>query len=317
MYRFRRDIKDEYLADVSDAGKSRIDLSYVFRRLHSLEQEIADLRAQLAVYQQADPDASGTLAHPPISRGSATPAPAFRPPTPRHDPHSLTIDPALTQDQEAGPRSWDSPGHAHSSLSSHLHMRRASEISSPTPHSPSVSSAMNPKSQALTRMVHDAALRTGHAVHQANAISAFSAPGVGYSSGHSDKGSVAYSPADDAVSPQLLSRTGAGARHSAHSTPGGQGYGNLPGNVSSHGSESGRSKRKPFSVPPLPPQPAIERLVAAFVDFVGVTAPIIHIPTLGQQLQKIRAGTDVEESDVFVVMMVLGESALEVARRFS
>jgi len=48
--------------------------------------------------------------------------------------------------------------------------------------------------------------------------------------------------------------------------------------------------------------------VAAYVDFVGVTAPIIHIPSLGKQLIKIRESRDVEQSDVFVVMMVLGES---------
>jgi hypothetical protein len=48
--------------------------------------------------------------------------------------------------------------------------------------------------------------------------------------------------------------------------------------------------------------------VAAYVDFVGVTAPIIHIPTLGKQLIKLREQTDVDESDIFVVMMVLGMS---------
>lgn len=155
---------------------------------------------------------------------------------------------------------------------------------------------MNPKSQALTRMVHDAALRTGHAVHQANAISAFNAPG-GFNG--SDKGSVAFSP-EDASSPQMRP-----PRQGSISTPNGQGYAPLA-HGSANGSESGRRK-KAFSIPPLPPQPAIERLVAAYVDFVGVTAPIIHIPTLGKQLQKIRDGRDVEESDVFVVMMVLGE----------
>jgi hypothetical protein len=51
----------------------------------------------------------------------------------------------------------------------------------------------------------------------------------------------------------------------------------------------------------------VERLVAAYVDFVGVTAPIIHIPTLGKQLLKIRNNNNVEQSDVFIVMMVLGE----------
>ena len=35
---------------------------------------------------------------------------------------------------------------------------------------------------------------------------------------------------------------------------------------------------------------------------------MIHIPTLGKQIIKIREGRDVEEGDVFVVMMVLGVS---------
>lgn len=78
---------------------------------------------------------------------------------------------------------------------------------------------------------------------------------------------------------------------------------------SPHTSSNGKQKRR-FAIPPLPPQPAVERLVAAYVDFVGVTAPIIHIPTLGKQLLKIReGGSDVEESDVFIVMMMLGMSA--------
>jgi hypothetical protein len=80
--------------------------------------------------------------------------------------------------------------------------------------------------------------------------------------------------------------------------------------ASPHTSSSGNGKAKrPFAIPPLPPQPAVERLVAAYVDFVGVTAPIIHVPTLGKQLIKIReGGNDVEQSDVFIVMMMLGES---------
>jgi hypothetical protein len=77
--------------------------------------------------------------------------------------------------------------------------------------------------------------------------------------------------------------------------------------ASAQATGSGKGKVRQFAIPPLPPQPAVERLVAAYVDFVGVTAPIVHIPTLGRQLTKIREGNDVEESDVFVVMMVLGE----------
>jgi hypothetical protein len=78
--------------------------------------------------------------------------------------------------------------------------------------------------------------------------------------------------------------------------------------TTSSGYGNGKQKRH-FQIPALPPQPAVERLVAAYVDFVGVAAPIIHIPTLGKQLIKIReGGNDVEESDVFIVMMMLGMS---------
>ena len=66
---------------------------------------------------------------------------------------------------------------------------------------------------------------------------------------------------------------------------------------------------KQLSIPVLPPQAAVERLVAAYVDFVGVTAPMIHIPTLGKQINRLREGKDVTETDIFVVTMVLGESS--------
>jgi hypothetical protein len=54
--------------------------------------------------------------------------------------------------------------------------------------------------------------------------------------------------------------------------------------------------------------------VAAYVDFVGVTAPIVHIPTLGKQISRMRSGQDVDESDIFVVMMVLALSTMASSR---
>lgn len=157
---------------------------------------------------------------------------------------------------------------------------------------------MNPKSHSLTRMVHDAALRTGHAINVNNANAAFNVSGPFGSS--SDKGSVdgEYGHGSpDRVHPAL--------RASSNSR-----LGNVQPSIMRKGSSAGiggKGKAKTFPVPPLPPQPAVERLVAAYVDFVGVSAPIVHIPTLGKQLIKIREGRDVEDSDVFVVMMVLGQ----------
>jgi len=142
-------------------------------------------------------------------------------------------------------------------------------------------------------MVHDVALRTGHAQNG----SAMQPPAPGSAAG-SEKGSVVDSPMDDGVSPQDHAH---GARRPITASP----LAASNASVSSKG-----SKKRSFNVPPLPPQPAVERLVAAYVDFVGVTAPIIHIPTLGKQLIKIREARDVEQSDIFVVMMVLGKLIL-------
>jgi hypothetical protein len=160
-------------------------------------------------------------------------------------------------------------------------------------------------------MVHDAALRTGHASLN---NSTMNPPGPSSSAAtNSERGSVVGND-----SPAAL-ETGDGLATSPDVIPTPKSTGNsaskdhrpptaspLNTSASLTSGNSGKSKRRTFTIPPLPPQAAVERLVAAYVDFVGVTAPIIHIPTLGKQLIKIREGTDVDESDVFVVMMVLG-----------
>ena len=207
------------------------------------------------------------------------------------------IDPSL---QNEGPDSlrspWDSPslfgGRRHSDYTFPSTPGSASEPPRSPYHGRPYSSQ---GATSLTRMVHDAALRTGHAQNNHSAplqTGASSAAG-------SEKGSIIDSPADngESTSPRDIS---AFKRNAASS----------PLATSASVSSKGSKRRAGFSVPPLPPQPAVERLVAAYVDFVGVTAPIIHIPTLGKQLIKIRNNTDVEQSDIFVVMMVLGEDNL-------
>lgn len=219
------------------------------------------------------------------------------PPVPPFSRSDLMIDPSL---QNEGPDSslrspWDSP--------SFFAGRRHSDFPYPQPNTPNMAetprspyagrSFQQPAATSLTRMVHDAALRTGHA-QNGSAMQPL-APG---SAAGSEKGSVVDSPMDDGVSPQDHAH---GARRPITASP----LAASNASVSSKG-----SKKRSFNVPPLPPQPAVERLVAAYVDFVGVTAPIIHIPTLGKQLIKIREGRDVEQSDIFVVMMVLGKLIL-------
>lgn len=153
-------------------------------------------------------------------------------------------------------------------------------------------------------MVHDAALRTGHAANGGSSLN----PSGSNASG-SDRGSVlggVDSPIigndreEAHTSPETVLTPHSGHKRHPSASP-------LATSATLSVSSGGKPKRK-ITIPPLPPQPAVERLVAAYVDFVGVTGPIIHIPTLGRQLVKIREGTDVEEGDIFVVMMVLGES---------
>ena len=222
----------------------RDDCSY----LHSLEQEVAALRAQVAALSS---DSIGQ-----IKRGIAASASraitAFRP--------DLMIDPAL---QHEGERDhWDSG------------FRLPPTPHGDSPRSPRPHPAGQPSgvlATSLTRMVHDAALRTGHAQNITNPLGSVTGSEI------SNDSPAADSPQDTSRKLQSPFTTGA-------------------------------KKRRTFAVPPLPPQPAVERLVAAYVDFVGVTAPIIHIPSLGKQLVKIRENRDVEQSDIFVVMMVLGKS---------
>lgn len=217
---------------------------------------------------------------------------------------------------------WDGPSHA----------RRGSDYFPSTPHSDALHSPIvgsgsgrgqNPitagaAATSLTRMVQDAALRTGHAVTGATLLNSAATPS--HSAG-SLRG-AGESPSDRSA----MGKDSPLVEHSEESqdnqyTPGCQ-HTNFPPNVPhtcgppSVTSQSGSSKRgkRRFNVPPLPPQPAVERLVAAYVDFVGVTAPMIHIPTLGKQIQRMREGTDVDESDVFVVMMVLALSTMASSR---
>ena len=202
------------------------------------------------------------------------------------------IDPSL-QNQGTGdnpPRSpWDSP--------SYFNQARPSVSNASYPSTPAVPDApRSPKSFALpahpgpaatslTRLVHDAAYRTGHARKHAVKPSPGDSSDIG-SNDHHDHPSEGDGPSP--VEPF------AHRKHSASPLA-------TNASVSSKG-----SKRRAFAVPPLPPQGAVERLVTAYVDFVGIVAPILHIPTLMKQIQKVREGRDVEQSDIFVVMMVLG-----------
>lgn len=219
----------------------------------------------------------------------------------------IPIDPSLTNDHEPPLRStWDSSPRRGSDqfplapMADTLHSRTAS-FSGGTP------------ATSLTRLVHDAALGTGHASYQHSGLNQPRSNASG-----SEKGSTTDSPIGPAQGIDLPDRPPStsvdspfptGAAKSAtlaaalSSTSQKSNHTNSP-----HSSTQSKPKRT-FAIPPLPPQPAVERLVAAYVDFVGVTAPIIHIPTLGKQLIKIReGGPDVEQSDVFIVMMMLGET---------
>lgn len=64
----------------------------------------------------------------------------------------------------------------------------------------------------------------------------------------------------------------------------------------------------PFNIPALPPPAAVDRLVQVYVDFVQIMLPILHMPTFERQLKKVREkSADVQESDIFFVLMVLGK----------
>jgi hypothetical protein len=278
------------------------------------------LKAQIAALTSGDPEIASHTRRDLAAAASLAvasyvpPAPAAPPPARHffgHAGEQMFIDPALQgADGEAPARSpWASPGIPHG--------RRQSEYPLPSPggdspHSPNMGFARpyltespfmggNSSSSSLTRMVADAALRTGHA---ANHVSAFMPTGSsvagstknGEGSGSERGSSVKHSPADNPD--HIASPENVVSRSALHA----QIYPSRPPSIG-----NAKPKKRAFNVPPLPPQPAVERLVAAYVDFVGVTSPIIHIPSLGKQLIRVREGTDVEQSDVFVVMMVLGE----------
>ena len=212
---------------------------------------------------------------------------------------NLVIDPSLTGEHETIRSPWDSSP------------RRGSDQYPDSPRGHGRSSSIGGHATSLTRLVHDAALRTGHASNS-NSHSTLN-QAMSNASG-SEKGDTTDSPgqalgidlplpdrplsSDQAPTPRsIVGSLKSGANSNSPHTS---------SNSNSNGNGQGKQKRR-FAIPPLPPQPAVERLVAAYVDFVGVTAPIIHIPTLGKQLLKIReGGSDVEESDVFIVMMMLG-----------
>lgn len=309
--------------------------------LHSLEQEVAVLRAQI----QSMASGSGSTTHGSgsgsvpssadhigqtkreIAHGASQAVASFRPDFPSSSSSangsSIPIDPSLTGgDPDPPQRShpWD------------LSPRRGSDQFPLAPmadtlHGRSGSFSGGTPATSLTRLVHDAALGTGHA---SNPHSTINQPRSNASG--SEKGSTTDSPMglaqgldlpertpsisnsgtlnDPFPTPKSLVALSHSHSHSgSHKSAGGHGHGHT---ASPHSSSTNSKPKRHFAIPPLPPQPAVERLVAAYVDFVGVTAPIIHIPTLGKQLIKIReGGPDVEESDVFIVMMMLGELFME------
>lgn len=72
----------------------------------------------------------------------------------------------------------------------------------------------------------------------------------------------------------------------------------------------------PLNIPALPPPAAVDRLVQVYIDFVQIMLPILHMPTFERQLQRVREkSADVQESDIFFVLMVLGKSVTELEIR--
>ncbi|WWC88553.1 uncharacterized protein L201_003464 [Kwoniella dendrophila CBS 6074] len=346
-------------------SKTNISRNY----LHSLEQEVASLRAQVAAFQQNDPIAQNDK-H--IAANASSAVSAFR--------SDFPIDPALMgEDGIGGPSSSSSTSIMKSPLESpslssyghgyqhggYGHQRRHSDypfpstpIISDSPKSPyhttsrhnhsshhhhqgsgnhhhhhATGQTVGIQSTSLTRMVHDAAYRTGHASNSISTMNVAAGGGSGSEKGSSIHGGSTDSPLNqnnnntindgNMTSPEIVLTP----RSANIPTPNqNQNYGSTKTQPSvspvvnpaqllnSSMNRTGKSKRRTFAIPPLPPQPAVERLVAAYVDFVGVTGPIIHIPSLGKQLMKIREGVDVEESDIFVVMMVLALSTMASSR---
>ncbi|OWZ73938.1 hypothetical protein AYX14_00664 [Cryptococcus neoformans] len=291
-------------------SKTNISRNY----LHQLEQEVTSLRAQVAALTSNDPIGRTKKG---IAANASQALSAYR--------SDFPIDPSLPDDRS--PRSsYDSPIPAGPSSYSSQHQRRLSDFpfsSTPANDSPrstfahASNSRPHPTGQAaslhatsLTRLVHDAALRTGHATNGGPSLNL-----SGSNASSSDRGSV-HGGVDSPIlgidreeahnSPDTVLTPHSGHKRHPSASP-------LAASATLSVSSGGKPKRK-ITIPPLPPQPAVERLVAAYVDFVGVTGPIIHIPTLGKQLVKIREGTDVEEGDIFVVMMVLALSTMASSR---
>ena len=70
-----------------------------------------------------------------------------------------------------------------------------------------------------------------------------------------------------------------------------------------------------MNIPALPPPAAVDRLVQVYVDFVQIMLPIIHMPTFERQLHRVRErSADVQESDIFFVLMVLGQFSSSLKR---
>ena len=275
---------------------------------------MAILRAQVTALT-AGPDHIGQNQREIAQNASAAVA-SFRPDYPSSTPGSSTpsgpsglavgipIDPSLTSDHEPPLRSpWDtSPRRA--SIDQFALAPTADSI-----HGRTGSFSAGTPATSLTRLVHDAAFGTGHASNPHAGPNQPRSNASGSEKGSTDSPIGAQGvelpergPSSMADQPQHAPHVTTLASALMASTSQRSNHTNSP-----HSSSNSKPKRH-FAIPPLPPQPAVERLVAAYVDFVGVTAPIIHIPTLGKQLIKIReGGPDVEESDVFIVMMMLGE----------
>ncbi|KAJ9115135.1 hypothetical protein QFC22_005465 [Naganishia vaughanmartiniae] len=75
------------------------------------------------------------------------------------------------------------------------------------------------------------------------------------------------------------------------------------------------STPRPRNIPALPPAAAVDRLVQVYIDFVQIMLPILHMPTFEKQLKRVRdKSADVQESDIFFVLMVLALSTMALSR---
>ncbi|WVN90538.1 uncharacterized protein L203_105775 [Cryptococcus depauperatus CBS 7841] len=286
-------------------SKTNISRNY----LHQLEQEVESLRAQVATLTSRDPIAQ--------TQKEGIAATAFQAASTFHP--DFPIDPSLTQNDPSPLRSpmksssFPGPSNYQRRSASNLSFPTTSAGADPSRSPFSVTPRPHPTGQAaslyassLTCMVHDAALRTGHAANSGTSLN----PTASMPSG-SDRGSV-HSGFESPFPGGDTKRTSPEAVLTPHPVATLDGLPTTSPYTSSTAlfvNGSTKPKRK-FVIPPLPPKSAVERLVAAYVNFVGVTGPIIHLPTLSQQLAKIREGVDVEEEDIFVVMMVLALSTI-------